>query len=104
MNSRRSVNSDVMRILLYLTVLMFATGVVRAQNDRPVRLIPEKNFIAEPFDRIGNISWEHEKARLDNFAIAIQNDPKMIGYMSCSQIRAAVHLTPNAGLYVPGIT
>ena len=70
-----------MRILLYLTVLMFATGLVRAQNDRPVRLIPEKDFIVEPFDRIGKISWEHEKARLDNFAIQIQNDPQMIGYI-----------------------
>src|SRR5688572_11190602 len=70
-----------MRILLYLAVLILATGVVRAQNDRPVQLTPEKDFIAEPFARIGNISWEHEKARLDNFAIAIQNDPQMIGYI-----------------------
>jgi hypothetical protein len=32
-------------------------------------------------DRYGNISWEDEKARLDNFAIQLMNDPNQIGYM-----------------------
>jgi hypothetical protein len=70
-----------MRVLPSLAALMFSATVVCAQEDRPTRLIPEKDFIAEPFDRYGNISWEHEKARLDNFAIQIQNDPQMIGYI-----------------------
>jgi hypothetical protein len=32
-------------------------------------------------DRYGYISWEDEKARLDNFAIQLMNDPDQIGYM-----------------------
>ncbi len=31
-------------------------------------------------DRYGNISWEDEKARLDNFAIRLMNEPNLIGY------------------------
>jgi len=33
------------------------------------------------FDSYGNISWEDEKAHLDNFAIALQQDPNLIGYI-----------------------
>src|SRR4030095_3584721 len=33
-----------------------------------------------PFDRYGRISWENEKARLDNFAIQLMNEPEAIGY------------------------
>jgi hypothetical protein len=33
------------------------------------------------FDTYGHISWEDERARLDNFAIALQNDPASIGYI-----------------------
>lgn len=32
-------------------------------------------------DRYGNISWKIEMARLDDFAIAIQNDPQIVGYI-----------------------
>ena len=32
-------------------------------------------------DRYGNISWEDEKARLDNFAIQLMNEPNQIGYI-----------------------
>ena len=31
------------------------------------------------FDEYGNICWEDEMARLDNFAITLQNDPDLIG-------------------------
>jgi hypothetical protein len=31
------------------------------------------------FDSYGNISWENEKARLDNFAIALQQDSNLTG-------------------------
>jgi len=35
--------------------------------------------VSERFDRVfddyGNICWEDEKSRLDNFAVALQNDP-----------------------------
>ena len=33
-----------------------------------------------PFDEYGEISWEDEKARLDNFAIQLRQDPDLIGY------------------------
>lgn len=32
-------------------------------------------------DRYGDISWEDEKARLDNFAIQLLNEPNQIGYI-----------------------
>ena len=32
-------------------------------------------------DRYGNISWEDEKARLDNFAIQLLNEPNQVGYI-----------------------
>ena len=35
----------------------------------------------DPFDSYGDISWEDEKAHLDNFAIALQHDPDSIGYI-----------------------
>jgi|GEM_PF-4341774 len=31
----------------------------------------------DPFDSYGAISWEDEKAHLDNFAIALQHDPSI---------------------------
>jgi hypothetical protein len=40
-------------------------------------------------DRYGNISWEEEKARLDNFAIQILQDPDYIGYIYVNAGREA---------------
>ena len=34
---------------------------------------------SSPFDQYGNICWEDEKARLDNFAIQLQNYPSASG-------------------------
>ena len=34
-----------------------------------------------PFDEYGDIPWEDEKARLDNLAIQLQQDPDLIGYV-----------------------
>jgi hypothetical protein len=33
------------------------------------------------FDSYGDLSWEDEKAHLDNFAITLQHDPDTIGYI-----------------------
>jgi hypothetical protein len=33
------------------------------------------------FDSYGNLSWDDEKAHLDNFAISLQHDPNLIGYI-----------------------
>jgi hypothetical protein len=35
------------------------------------------------FDEYGNIHWGDERARLDNFAIELQNDPLAQGYIIC---------------------
>lgn len=32
-------------------------------------------------DRYGEISWNDEKARLDNFAIQLMNEPNRVGYI-----------------------
>jgi hypothetical protein len=34
-----------------------------------------------PFDYYSDIPWPDETGRLDNFAIALQHDPKLIGYI-----------------------
>jgi len=34
-----------------------------------------------PFDEYGNICWEDEKVHLDNFAIALQQNPDLVGYI-----------------------
>ena len=34
-----------------------------------------------PFDEYGAINWEDEMPRLDNFAIQLQNDEKLTGYI-----------------------
>ncbi|HST51238.1 MAG TPA: hypothetical protein VLJ61_04435 [Pyrinomonadaceae bacterium] len=39
--------------------------------------------IGEPVDEYGKIPFEDEKARLDNFAIELQNDPTSQGYLIC---------------------
>lgn len=37
--------------------------------------------IDQIFDEYGDLSWENEKARLDNFAIALQQNPEVTGYI-----------------------
>jgi hypothetical protein len=44
---------------------------------------PSRNAFApdSPFDTYGDLCFEDEKARLDNFAIALQQNPDWIGYV-----------------------
>ncbi|MDQ1636912.1 MAG: hypothetical protein QOF62_251 [Pyrinomonadaceae bacterium] len=42
---------------------------------------PYKPTPISPFDEYGEISWEAEKARLDNFAIQLQQDSDLVGYI-----------------------
>jgi hypothetical protein len=46
-------------------------------NSIPVIKVPRK------VDEYGNIRFNDEKARLDNFAIELQNDPTAQGYLIC---------------------
>ena len=51
------------------------------------------------FDSYGDLSWEDEKARLDNFAIALRQDPNLIGYILVyAGRRACVNEAKNRGL------
>ncbi|HEV2765709.1 MAG TPA: hypothetical protein VGV38_22180, partial [Pyrinomonadaceae bacterium] len=46
----------------------------------PLRLV---NVCNKPLDEYGNIPFEDEQARLDNFAIAVLNEPDAQGYLFC---------------------
>ena len=52
-----------------------------AQEGRDRHPVPGKDYILEPFERYGDVSWEHEQATLDSFAIELQNDPRLVGYI-----------------------
>jgi hypothetical protein len=43
--------------------------------------IPLPKIIGDRFDEFGDIARNDEKARLDNFAVALQNDPTATGYV-----------------------
>lgn len=56
-------------------LVVLCGGPTRANNAHP------STNANRPFDQYGAIRWEYEKARLDNFAIQIQNNPNDIGYI-----------------------
>ena len=61
-----------MKFFTQSIVLLFASVLPLPTNNASV---------ITPFDEYGNICWEDEQARLDNFAIQIQNDPTLVGYI-----------------------
>ena len=73
-----------------------------ASCSTPVRPRPDSG--REKFDEYGDIRFNDEKARLDNFAIQLQNEPTatgyMIGYGNCAgegmaRVRRAKHYLVN---------
>jgi hypothetical protein len=64
-----------------LCIILGLSAISSAQDDRQPPLVPEPDYVGEPFDRYGGIPWAYEKARLDNFAVALLQDPLMIGYI-----------------------
>jgi hypothetical protein len=46
-------------------------------------IIDEPGIFSRKVDEFGNIRFNDEKARLDNFAIELQNDPTSQGYLIC---------------------
>ncbi len=65
------INRIIFSCVVIASVLTFATSYyARAAL-----------VLDQPFDSYGNISWENEEAHLDNFAIALQHDPDLIGYI-----------------------
>jgi hypothetical protein len=56
-----------------------------AAKSRPGVVSPEPPVPSptRKLDEYGNISWEDERARLDNFTIELMNNPNARGYMTC---------------------
>ncbi|HEX8922707.1 MAG TPA: hypothetical protein VF766_14625 [Pyrinomonadaceae bacterium] len=71
-----------LRIMMcsFCMILGWST-ISSAQDERTPPLVPEKDYSIEPFDRYDDIPWANEKARLDNFAVALFQDPELIGYI-----------------------
>jgi hypothetical protein len=69
----REPSYNMKKAALLLTFL-FSLGISSDATHRPM---------SDVFwlDRYGHISWESEKARLDNFAIQLLNHPHAIGYL-----------------------
>jgi hypothetical protein len=56
--------------------IVLATSIVAASGSHSV------NVADRLFDEYGRIRWADEQARLDNFAITLQQDPKLVGYVT----------------------
>jgi hypothetical protein len=80
MKSRRRVNSAVMRLSHTMKAFLFLALLLVA----PLSLSrPHAEATPDVFwlEKYGNIAWQDEKARLDNFAIQLMNNPNNIGYL-----------------------
>jgi hypothetical protein len=68
----------VTKVSLILCCFVFGAAVTppSASNHPSVNVIPDTAF-----DIYGNICWEDEKARLDNFAIQLQDKRELVGLM-----------------------
>lgn len=68
---------DIVQVALAgaCTILVYVAGFPRTD-----RLLPD-SAVDQWFDSYGDLSWEDEKAHLDNFAIALQHDPDTIAYI-----------------------
>jgi hypothetical protein len=64
-----------MKFFTLSSVLLFACFLPLSTNNA------RTTSVITPFDEYGNICWEDEQARLDNFAIQIQKDPTLVGYI-----------------------
>lgn len=67
----------IARVILSCTCLMLATALISLQG-HSMPVVPAAD---EPFDSYGDIPWKEEKPHLDNFAIALQHDPTLTGYI-----------------------
>jgi hypothetical protein len=65
---------NLIHIALAGTSIVFVSLVGFARTN-------DGSVVDQWFDSYGDLSWEDEKARLDNFAIALQHDPDSIGYI-----------------------
>jgi hypothetical protein len=72
-------------------VLLCTVGFARSNHP---------SFVVDQwFDSYGDLAWRDEKARLDNFAIALRQDPDLLGYILIYDgRRACVNEARNRGL------
>jgi hypothetical protein len=82
------------RTALLATVFALVVGGCGAWRSRATAAAPAPRAgVAAPappippttrkIDEYGNIAWNDERARLDNFAIELQSDPAARGYLMC---------------------
>lgn len=72
------------RLVATLTVDDGSTDPACAQTVQAVSMIAaeeKKILVAREFDECNNCTFDDQKARLDNLAVELQNDPTMIGYI-----------------------
>ena len=80
MNSRRRVNSTVRRFnMIMKTALLLMSLFLSPLHGPSAHTAPPPDVFW--LDKYGNIAWDDEKARLDNFAIQLMNEPNQIGYL-----------------------
>jgi hypothetical protein len=87
MNSRRRVNSNVMRFshtqMKLLFIIMFGFACFATPVHAQTKPCPPE-VICDPskFDEYGRILWSDEKARLDNAAISLQREsPEIVIFL-----------------------
>jgi len=66
----------IKRLGLLLIYLSIVSVILRADARLNSELLKP---VQEPFDRYGEIAWNDEKARLDNFAIQLLQEPDYVG-------------------------
>jgi hypothetical protein len=66
--------------ILYVALLLFALAPLRAAAQDPFE---DSNQLARKFDEFGHTGGCEYGARLDNFAIQLQNEPAVKGYIVC---------------------
>lgn len=74
-----------MSLLRRVCLLFLILYVISAPCVRALALVPDVFWL----DRYGDISWEYEKARLDNFAAHLELEPNFYGYIVIQMGRRA---------------
>jgi hypothetical protein len=70
-----------MKCIFCIGLILLLSLITLGQQSQRIP-VPEKDYIVDPIDTYGALSWEDETARLDNFAIRLLNDPRLIGYIT----------------------
>jgi hypothetical protein len=68
----------VVRKMSYFVAMLLASLLIGSSAYAAIDCVQIPTHV---FEQYGAISWEHEKARLDNFAIQLQHDENLVGYI-----------------------